>query len=109
MAKAVGDKGFIAVLGKMGELGAESEQHHFAAGEALAEQGCSMLITVGKETEALVNGAKAGGISDSKQFPTTQQAAAFFAELSPENNSLVLVKGSRVVKLENFVWELGKI
>lgn len=102
---------FSAVLGPMGELGNESNELHYQAGLSLAEQGCSALIAVGEGESVgeLARGAKEGGVESVSRCVSSLEAAHLLVEMNLPNNSLVLAKASRVVKLEKFVEELGNI
>jgi len=89
----------IAVLGRMGELGSESERGHRAVGEAAAKAGIDMLITVGTEAALIADAAQAGGMKKVHHASDTTEAAALLSGLVREGD-LVLLKGSRSAKME---------
>ena len=87
------------------ELGASSPELHREAGRAAARSGkLDWIIGVQGEAAGIVEGAVSAGFppSRTKQFATAAEAAEFFAEFI-EPGDLVLVKGSRGVKMEQVV------
>ena len=92
----------IAVLGRMGELGAESEKGHRAVGETAAELGVDCVITVGEEAAITAEAAKNGGVSQVLQFPNIEEAARSLQAMAKPGD-LVLVKGSRTARMERIV------
>jgi UDP-N-acetylmuramoyl-tripeptide--D-alanyl-D-alanine ligase len=99
------ERGFtrrIAVLGEMLELGAESTVLHARCGRAAARAGIDVLVTVGGDAaRALGEGAIAAGLDRAhvRHLATSADAAPVVASLVQQGD-LVLVKGSRGVKLE---------
>jgi UDP-N-acetylmuramoyl-tripeptide--D-alanyl-D-alanine ligase len=92
----------IAVLGRMGELGSESERGHRAVGEMAAKLGVDSLITVGDEAVITADAAWRGGVGTVLKFPSTEEAAkSLRAMVKP--GDVVLVKGSRSAKMERVV------
>ncbi len=90
----------VAVLGFMGELGEHEEAEHLRLGEAVADLGIDILVTVG-ERAARIN-ERAGSLKENHNFPTHEAAAAYLKEvLSPAD--LVLVKGSRSAGMERVI------
>ena len=81
----------IAVLGAMLELGEASEAEHAAIGEYACKSGVDVVVAVGQEMDALVAGAKAGGI----EVVETGADTAIDA-LSPimADGDVILFKGS---------------
>jgi len=94
----------IAILGDMLELGEEESKYHFESGKYFSELNYKMLITVGKRSEHLAKGAEAGGfpVVDIKTFKTSEDAGEFIRNNIKEN-SVLLFKGSRGIKLENAI------
>ena len=91
----------IAVLGRMGELGTESENAHRTVGKDAAEAGIDLLIAVGgNEAELLAEGARQAGLRDVQHLPDPAAAAAFLAGRARPGD-LVLVKGSRSAHMEH--------
>ena len=99
----------VAVLGDMLELGSESESFHEQAGEMAAEAGVSTLWGVGPMSEATVRGflswceghpRESSGRS-AQHVDSAEEAAGSIVGL--RSGDVVLVKGSRGVRLENVV------
>lgn len=83
-----------AILGDMFELGKYAhDEHLFIAQEAL-NKGFEKVILVGKEFEALHTKANS--------FKTTDEALQFLEKEKPDNK-LILIKGSRGMKLERLI------
>ena len=90
----------IAVLGRMGELGAESERGHRSVGKDAAAAGIDLLIAVGgDEAESLAQAALEGGLKEVRRVADPEAAAALLAE-SAHPGDLVLIKGSRAARME---------
>lgn len=89
----------IAVLGHMGELGAESERGHRDVGEAAAAFRIDQLITVGEIGAGISNAARAAGLDNVTNVASTTEAAELLAS-SVAAGDLVLVKGSRLARME---------
>lgn len=87
----------IAILGDMLELGAESEKEHEAILRFAARQKPDLIVLVGPEF----------GRTDftrykALHFPDTASAKAWFDQQKLEN-SLILIKGSRGMRLEEII------
>jgi UDP-N-acetylmuramoyl-tripeptide--D-alanyl-D-alanine ligase len=91
----------LAVLGDMLELGPEGPRFHRAAGERAAGLGFSPVAGVGELSRELVAAAAARG-AEAPWFADAV-AAAEWAVGEVRDGDLVLVKGSRGVKLEAVV------
>jgi UDP-N-acetylmuramoyl-tripeptide--D-alanyl-D-alanine ligase len=85
----------VAVLGDMLELGRESEALHREMGEAAAEAGVDVLVTVGPRAVVMLDAFD----GESYAVADAQEAAALAGELV-EPGDVMLVKGSRGVGLE---------
>jgi UDP-N-acetylmuramoyl-tripeptide--D-alanyl-D-alanine ligase len=99
----------IAVLGEMLELGPDSPALHARVGRAAARAGVALLVTVGgAPARALGDGAREAGLAGDavRHAGTSDEAAAVVAGLVREGD-LVLVKGSRGVRLERVVERLA--
>lgn len=92
----------IAVLGRMGELGAESERGHRSVGEVAVREGIDILIGVGEEAKWITETAWRGGIAKVHHFETVEDAIRSLHELA-QTGDVVLVKGSRSAKMERIV------
>src|SRR6266849_6378129 len=98
----------ILAAGEMRELGATSPQLHREAGKFAAETGkIDWVIGVEGDAAQIVEGAVAEGVprSQAKVFASSEEAAKFLAEFVAPGD-LLLVKGSRGVKMERVVESL---
>lgn len=104
LAQTPGYRRRILAAGEMLELGPQSAQLHREAGRQAAAQRLDWVIGVQGQACELANGAVEGGIpvSHANFFATSNDAAAFVAELV-QPGDLVLIKGSRGVKMERIV------
>ncbi len=93
----------IMVLGSMGELGDLSEDYHYALGQQIRDMGVDILLAVGDLALHTVNAFGAGATHFNDQN-------SLLAELKPllSKDAVILVKGSRFMKMENIVQELIK-
>ncbi|MDD5349280.1 MAG: UDP-N-acetylmuramoyl-tripeptide--D-alanyl-D-alanine ligase [Chthoniobacteraceae bacterium] len=90
----------IAVLGRMGELGRESETGHRSVGRDAADAGVDLLIAVGgAEAGQLAEAARQGGLKNVHHVADPAAAAALLAE-NAHPGDLVLLKGSRAARME---------
>jgi UDP-N-acetylmuramoyl-tripeptide--D-alanyl-D-alanine ligase len=94
----------ILAAGEMLELGADSPRLHREAGRIAGARKLDWVIAVQGHAEQLAAGATAAGVpaSHAKFFANSAEAAAFIAALI-EPGDLLLVKGSRGVKMERVV------
>jgi UDP-N-acetylmuramoyl-tripeptide--D-alanyl-D-alanine ligase len=89
----------IAVLGEMGELGAETESGHREVGEKAATLGVDQLIAIGESGKIVVQAAKTAGLTNAVAVKSTSEAAQLL-EQTARPGDLVLVKGSRLAQTE---------
>src|SRR5579872_3536102 len=94
----------ILAAGEMLELGPGSANLHREAGRRTAAQRLDCIVAVQGHAAQIVNGAIEEGMPASRAhfFGDSSAAAAFLAEFI-EPGDLVLVKGSRGVKMERIV------
>jgi UDP-N-acetylmuramoyl-tripeptide--D-alanyl-D-alanine ligase len=99
----------IVVLGDMLELGKDSEVYHRQAGETVVKFGYDILVTVGKLSRNLAKAALASGMSKEHvfSFDNPDEAAENLWPLL-EQGDLILIKGSRGIKMEKIVSRLTK-
>ena len=97
----------IAVLGEMGELGAESERGHSEVGEAAATLRIDELIAVGAAGAAIARAAQKAGLENSIAVDTVADAAQHLGK-SAVPGDLVLIKGSRSARMERVLEEFTK-
>src|SRR6058998_240217 len=95
----------ILAAGEMRELGSASPELHRAAGQFAAKTGkIDWVIGVSGDAAQIVESAVAAGLPRERAtfFATPQEAAGFLADFIASGD-LLLVKGSRGVKMEQIV------
>ena len=88
----------IVVAGEMLELGPLGEQMHSDAGKHAAEKKIDVLIGVRGLAQAAVQGARQAGMT--AEFLATPEEAGEWLARETRDGDVVLLKGSRGVKLE---------
>ena len=88
----------VAVLGKMGELGAHAAAGYAKVGERAAGL-LDTLITVGPEAAAIAEAATAKGMSDVRVTRDNKAAAALLSSLVHSGDQ-ILLKASRSARME---------
>lgn len=98
------DERKIAVLSDMKELGSLSKDLHYEVGQKLAASGFSYLFIWGEDARYYADGAVKNGFDNSqvKVFNTKDELIAFLLQFV-HNDDVVLVKGSRSMKMEEVV------
>lgn len=90
-----------AVLGDMFELGDFEYKGHFGIGQKAAENGIDLLITIGKRSLAIAQGAESAGMSPEKIYSFLEREDALeFLKANLNKNDAVLFKASRSMELE---------
>lgn len=89
----------IAVLGRMGELGAASQEGHRVVGKAAAQAQVDVVVAVGDEARWIAEEARSGGVGEVHHLADAAEAAGWLAQNAVEGD-LVLIKGSRSVGME---------
>jgi len=105
LAATPGFKRRILAAGEMRELGASSAELHRQAGRFAAQGGAiDWVIGVAGDAAQLVEGAVGAGLAaeHAKWFQTSEEAAEFLRDLLGPGD-LLLVKGSRGVRMERVV------
>jgi UDP-N-acetylmuramoyl-tripeptide--D-alanyl-D-alanine ligase len=94
----------ILAAGEMLELGPESAELHREVGRDAARRKLDMIVGVQGEAEQMVTAAVRAGFSEtqSRFFQNSSEAAEFLASLAGAGD-LLLVKGSRGVRMERIV------
>src|SRR5439155_929715 len=102
LAATPGFKRRILAAGEMRELGATSAELHREAGKFAAKTSAiDWVIGVAGDASQLVEGAVGGGIPRERaRFFASSEEAAGFLERFLQAGALLLVKGSRGVKME---------
>ncbi len=99
----------IAVLGDMLELGAGEVEEHIKAGRLIAGMGIDHLIVVGPLARHMAEAAIEAGMNSASILIADDKKATLEAldgQIRP--GDLVLIKGSRGVKMETIVEELTR-
>ena len=92
----------IAVLGRMGELGAESEAGHRRVGDAAARMRIDQLITVGEDASYIAQNSHAVGLKNILAVSSVEEAARWLSDFA-EPEDLILIKGSRSAAMERIL------
>ncbi|HTN87136.1 MAG TPA: Mur ligase family protein, partial [Sorangium sp.] len=104
LAGALG-KRLVLLLGEMRELGALAAAEHDALGAEVGSMRPAALIAVGGEASRIARAAEAAGVR--AWFAGDASAAADRALETVERGDLVLVKGSRGIRMERIVEALA--
>jgi len=95
----------IVMAGEMLELGTEAEALHAACGRRMAKRGVPVVVGVRGAAEALAREARAGGVEG--VFVSDAEAAGRWMLANVRAGDVVLLKGSRGVRLERALEGLG--
>ncbi|NLW28196.1 UDP-N-acetylmuramoyl-tripeptide--D-alanyl-D-alanine ligase [Acetivibrio saccincola] len=97
----------IAVLGDMYELGEMTEEAHIHIGKFAAEQGIDYIIAVGDNAKSICKGALSMGVDKERvlKFENNKETSKFLGSFIKEGD-VILVKGSRGMKMEEIVNKL---
>ncbi len=97
----------LVALGDMLELGDEAPMEHRAAGRLVAEMGAACFMALGEYAHEMINGALEGGLSEEKAVWLNDRDEMVIRLGSvAENRDLVIIKGSRMIGLEEVVRKL---
>lgn len=97
----------ILILGDMAELGCDARSYHQEVGEFAKEQGIDVLFTVGVLSQNTSDGFARNNQAMSEHFSErTALTAQLFSLLEKQQNSQILVKGSRSAHMEYVVEEI---
>ena len=104
LSSALGRK--VAILGDMGELGAEEAALHYTVGEHAAKKQIDLLLCVGTLSEEIVKGAKAVNPEmDAYVFSNKEELLDKLSELLKDGDS-ILIKASHFMQFEKIVTAL---
>jgi UDP-N-acetylmuramoyl-tripeptide--D-alanyl-D-alanine ligase len=109
LASGAAGRRAVAVLGDMYELGPEAAGLHEQVGGCVARSGVHLLVAVGKHAERVRAGAVGSGLPPSSVICLeSTEAVLEGGELGSalREGDLVLVKGSRGMKMERIVESL---
>jgi UDP-N-acetylmuramoyl-tripeptide--D-alanyl-D-alanine ligase len=94
----------VVVLGEMWELGDEAGRAHRYVGERAAALGIGQLFVLGPHADAVVEGARAGGLdADAIHVGGSHAEVAEAVVAHWQPGDTVLVKGSRGMRMEEVV------
>lgn len=97
----------IAVIGDMLELGPSSNEHHWAIGEYALHEKVDQLVTLGTESEQISRAATSLGLPQDRCFHAPDhRAAAEVVATWIQPGDIVLIKGSRGMRMEQIVKQL---
>jgi len=101
LGKLEGYKRKIVVAGEMLELGPDAAELHRACGREAAQLGDALIVAVQGEARSILDGAREAGIEDErlKYASDSVEAGALLAR-TIRGGDVVMIKGSRGVKLE---------
>ena len=103
--KCQGDK--FAVLGDMLELGARTDKLHQEAGQKVASLGIDYLIAVGERSTETAKAAVEYGMNEDRVFTfDNSENAGRFIQDRIQQGDLILIKGSRGIKMDKIVKEI---
>ena len=101
LSTALGRK--VAILGDMGELGAEEASLHYTVGEHAAKKQIDLLLCVGNLSEEIVKGAKSVTPEmNALLFATKEELLDKLPELLNSGDS-ILIKASHFMQFEKIV------
>ena len=103
LASLAGGRTMVAALGDMLELGQRTRDAHREAGLLAAEKGVDHLLLFGSEVAALREGALAGGMPPDRARLFEDKAALVEALRQISDEPVLLVKGSRAMRMEEVV------
>lgn len=92
----------VAILGDMGELGAEAESLHAEIGRVAAECGVDLLITCGSLSKHMAAAAREAGVRNVMSFDTLADTLCALPD-AIEPGDHVLVKASHSMQFEKIV------
>ncbi len=94
----------LAILGDMLELGEWAGRVHEELGRYVSERGIDCVIAVGKNAGLIADGAREAGMPQDRvfHFEEKDEALKFLGDFV-KSGDLVLVKGSRGMKMEKIV------
>lgn len=91
----------IVVAGEMLELGTESAELHQGCGKEAAKAGAHLVIGVQGMAREILEGARAAGVPDDRlKFAADAVQAGEILARTVKSGDVILIKGSRGVKLE---------
>lgn len=110
LAMMRGKRTSIAILGDMLELGSRSQDFHFDIGNLVAELKTDLLFTLGDLAKMYKEGAIKYGMKKANVFQcdSLEDILEKIVPFIKQSNLIILVKGSRSMKMEKIVEGLKK-
>lgn len=102
---ALGSK--IVIMGDMMELGEDKKEFHYQAGKHIARV-CDKFIAVGKLSKIAAAAARQSGFDTENLYSCAsadQARELLFRRINPKKEDVVLIKGSRAMKMEKIFEE----
>ncbi len=100
----------IVVLGDMKELGEQSKKYHREIGSMLPELSVDYLVAIGSDAVEYCKGAEKAGLKSSRiKYFEDKEKAMDALKLLLHEKDMVLIKGSRSMKLEEVSKKLLEI
>lgn len=93
----------IFVMGDMLELGPQSQKLHYDIGLLAQKHNIRHMFGVGPLTQEAIAAFTADGKSDGRHFPDKVSLIAALEKIATKNDTVVLVKGSRGMRMEEVV------
>ncbi len=94
----------VSIFSDMKELGQYSGNYHKELGKNVFESGIDLLLTWGDMAENIVRGARENGMKKDRAVHFAEKAELIeFALKNITNDDVILVKGSRSMKMEEVV------
>jgi UDP-N-acetylmuramoyl-tripeptide--D-alanyl-D-alanine ligase len=91
----------IIVAGEMLELGPEGPELHRACGREAAKSGAALIVGVQGQARAILDGAREAGVDSARlRFVRDAMEAGDLLSRTVKKGDVILLKGSRGVKLE---------
>ncbi|MCP5061761.1 MAG: UDP-N-acetylmuramoyl-tripeptide--D-alanyl-D-alanine ligase [Ignavibacteriae bacterium] len=106
LSKYKSKKNKIAILGDMGELGKDVVKFHKNIAKKINENGIKTVLSIGNNSKHLFSGLNKS-VSIKKHFTQRNKMKEFINEMNL-SDSIILVKGSRYMQMEEFVEILEK-
>lgn len=97
-----------AALGDMLELGADAPRFHAEIGAYAADLGAAGVFSQGAHAGDIVRGAREGGMAVAEAYASADAVAEAIAGAASPGD-IVLVKGSRGLRMENVIQALERI
>lgn len=102
-SKICKNSGLVLILGDMLELGDGSENFHTGIGKLAGEVKAHSVFAIGDFAPTIVEGAKLSGVVNAEVATSVEQCAELVKKINTTEIEVVLVKGSRGMKLERVV------